>query len=148
MNSRCSLKSCSEVNVVCFRNLSIIVVAIEFFTLHSSLFVLHLNNNAEELGWLSVQGAEAVLFLAVEVDAVARTEHHHFFLDGYCEFTCYHDAIFLTGVSVLVGLLSPGNGSTCTMKGFTFLSLKPTARLWYLYWLLRSISGPWSFRVT
>ena len=43
-----------------------------------------------------------MLFLAVEVDAVARTEHHHFFLDGYFELTFYHVVIFLTVVSVLV----------------------------------------------
>ncbi|CUQ34349.1 Uncharacterised protein [Segatella copri] len=41
INSRCSLKSCSEVNFVCFRNLSIIVTLLDNYT--------------KELGWLIVE---------------------------------------------------------------------------------------------
>ena len=44
-------------------------------------------------------------FTTVEVDAVARIQHHHLFFDGYFELSLYHIIIFLSVVSVLVRLL-------------------------------------------
>ena len=41
----------------------------------------------------------------VEVDAVARVQHHHLLFDGNFELSLYHIIIFLSVVSVLVRLL-------------------------------------------
>lgn len=41
----------------------------------------------------------------VEVDAVARIQHHHLLFDGYFELSLYHIIIFLSVVSVLVRFL-------------------------------------------